>query len=143
MDLTLSVVDVVLVVVGPTAVRSAAFDDLDGVVLGVPPTTHDARTNLQRKDRRLSLLRYVRLQRPFVGRSMVAIDGLGLSIAVACGSGRVGVSRAVLCTRRCSYRTHCRLTRGPSKMWYEMITAGIKREDLWAESVGWAINRGR
>ena len=53
---TLGVVDVVLVIVGASGGHFAAFDDFDGVVFGVPPTAHDASTDLQWKHTRSPLL---------------------------------------------------------------------------------------
>lgn len=49
-DPTLGVMDVILVIVGPSKMHFSPFDDFDRVEFPVPPTAHDASSNLKWQD---------------------------------------------------------------------------------------------
>lgn len=75
-DPTLGVMDVILVIAGDGVVNLPAFDDLNGMVLAVPPPAHDTRADLQGENRRSPTLRHVGLR-----RRLRAVDGHGFAFA--------------------------------------------------------------
>jgi len=73
--------DVILVIAGDSVGNLAAFDDLYGMVLAVPPPAHDTSADFQGQHRRSPPLRHVGLRRRLRG-----VDGGGFAVA----GGRTG-----------------------------------------------------
>lgn len=113
-NLTFGVMHVILVIVDPTEIQFTAFDDLNRVVLAVPPTAHDARADLQGKHGHLPLLQHFRLHRYLDYRRCKSVACGGFLVALRHGYMNSG---AILCARRCLYGTHRRwlLRQGSAK----------------------------